>query len=277
MNSISFTEAYQLAKEDVDRLSGAPVKYQELLQSIKVYKSPNDAKLHKKFQIELSTDLVKKPDIKSLDLLNAKMDDAAKRRQLLLMRDSLKIEIEQVRIIFYLYFLHLIICKNRSKRLSDINRRSAARKISKWYKAILVKKKESKKLWAISVILPIILKFVETKRIKKQQRNAIIVYSYIKETYESGFLINLIHTYQLKVLKCQVLTRNFLSKKHAKIQLRLLQIEQFEKKGKRRRHSIVSNKNTRILQISDLLKIERENKIYRSLFTNEDLLKYFEF
>ena len=278
--SYSFKEANRFAKERIERVLESKEEYAHLVQQIDAYSAISKT-THVGIPTPLRPSLETKPKVITLASIHSDLHQAEERKRLLATKLELKNDIKIVTVLLCLHNTKLIIDEHRHFRTESLKKKIAARRISRWYKQILIKKRESQKIWAIAKLLPILYSYCIRKRSLKRQNCALIAYSFILDTYNSGILINLVHTYQAKVIRCQSIIRTFLCRKKSKLELRILQLDNFDKKNsgsRKRRKSVfsISQKAARIQCIQDLMRKERKEDIQKLLFNEHELVLYFE-
>eukprot|EP00835_Amoeboradix_gromovi_P001717 NODE_84_length_22349_cov_0.357888.p10 type:complete len:273 gc:universal NODE_84_length_22349_cov_0.357888:16092-16910(+) len=271
--SHSFKEANQIAKERIETTFKSPREYNKLAKQIREYlvKSEESTKV-----LPLSESLKAKPRTTSAKKIEEDLGNAAHRKNLMEYKTELRGQITLLTVVSLLNNTKNKVEAKRVERIQVRNKVLAAEVIAKWYRKILIRRREAKRVWAIATILPQLLRFGLARREIKRQKYALIVYNFIQESFNSGILINLVHAYQTKVVNCQGIIRVFLAKNKAKFELRVLQVEQYERKTKKRYKTVIGTSKT--LLIKNLMKEERkrDSTAHHLLFTQQELSKHFD-
>ena len=274
--SLSFKEAKHLALEKIKTVGDSSQEYEELVKQIKSYSNASKTTHSTKVR-PLRATLEHKPLTITLATLQNNLIKAENRKRLNLLKTELKHQITLISILSYLHYTRIIVKRKQFMKERVRLEIIAAKRITKWYRNVLLKRNNTRKIWAIAILLPALLKFGLNRRLVKKRNYAIIAYSYIQDVHKGGILISLVHAYQAKVYNCQKIIRAFLCRNRGKLEIRTHQVELFKKKNlkKRLKSSSISLKLNQQSFISDLIRAERKARKSRLLFSDEDLMEYF--
>ena len=272
---LSFIEAKKIAETKIAELSKDPIKYSDFKNSLTSYKLENEIE---KINYELPESLKVKTTTLSIDSITKEANEASIRKNLYVSKRKLNLQIDFMTILMVLHKYKQLELAVQEQEIQAFSTLLAAKRIARWYRQKLKKRKEERKMWAVSIILPQLLRYGLKKRELKRQKSAVLIYTYLQEISNGGVLMTLVHAYQLQIQNCQRIIRCFLHSKKSKLELRLIQVDKYEKKNvtrKRRKSMSATPKSSKAQVILDIMKSERLEGIQKLLFTEQDLIKYF--